>query len=88
MERAEELLDRLEGAIRIENESDVCEIFKDEENIEGKVHDTLRRHLSYWEKTGASEFALSVIRNRYVPQMTGIPERYEEPNNLSYRNEK
>ena len=41
-------MDKLEGAIELEEESnDVCEIFKDEEGLEGKVHDTLILHLYY-----------------------------------------
>ena len=38
----EEYPDKLEGAIELEEESyNVCEIFKDEEGLEGKIHDTL-----------------------------------------------
>ena len=40
IERAEEYLDKLEGALELEEESnDICEIFKDEEGLEGKIHD-------------------------------------------------
>ena len=52
------------------------------------MHDTLRWHLSFWEDTRASEFALSVIRNEYFPQLAENPEKYGEPNNVSYRNKR
>ena len=38
--------------------------------------------------TGASDFALSVVKNGYVPQLWENPERYEEANNKSYMREK
>ena len=86
IEKAEEYLDKLEGVIELEEESnDIVEIFKDKEGIEGKIHDTLIHHLYYWGKTGASDFALSVIRNRYVGQLKENRGRYEEPNNMSYK---
>ena len=89
VEKAEEYLDKLEGAIELEEEGgDIVEIFEDEAGIEGKIHDTLFRHLDYWEETGASDFALSVVKNGYVPQLWENPERYEEPNNKSYEREK
>ena len=37
--------------------------------------------------TGASDFALSVVKNGYVPQLWENPEKYEEPNNKSYMRE-
>ena len=47
IERVEEYLDKLEGAIELEEESnDTYEIFK-EEGLEGKVHDTLIQFLDY-----------------------------------------
>ena len=48
---------------------------KDEEGIEEKIHDTLIHRLDYWENKGASDFALSVIKNGYVPQLTKNPGR-------------
>ena len=66
VDEAERKMDKLEGAIRAEDE-DVCLIYQDDADIEGKVHDTLWRHASYWKETGASEFAISVIENGYVP---------------------
>ena len=42
VEKAEEYLDKLEGAIELEEEGDdIVEIFEDEAGIEGKIHDTL-----------------------------------------------
>ena len=34
------------------------------------------------------DFALSVVKNGYVPQLWGNPEWYEEPNNKSYVKER
>ena len=66
----QEYIDKLEGAIELEEEGgDIVEIFKDEAGIEGKIHDTLFRHLDYWKETGALDFALSVVKNGYVPQL-------------------
>ena len=50
-----ELLDKLEGAIELEKDSDVCEIFKDREGLEGKNHDNLRQNLRYLEESRVSE---------------------------------
>ena len=44
--------------------------------------------MDFWKETGASDFALSVVRNGYVPQLWENPEGYEEPNNKSYEREK
>ena len=42
VEKAEEYLDKLEGAIELEEEGDdIVEMFKDEEGIEDKIHDIL-----------------------------------------------
>ena len=87
VDEAERKMDKLEGAIRAEDE-DVCLIYQDDTEIEGKVHDTLWRHASFWKETGASEFAISVIENGYVPQLWDNPEKYEEENNKSYKNER
>ena len=38
--------------------------------------------------SGASEFAVLVVENRFVPQMWDTPKGYEEKNNGSYREEK
>ena len=44
--------------------------------------------MDFWKETGASDFALSVVKNGYVPQLWENPEGYEEPNNKSYEREK
>ena len=62
----------------------IVEIFENEAGIEEKIHNTLFRHRDYWEETGASDFALSAVKNGYVPQLWENPDRYEEPNNKSY----
>ena len=89
VEKAEEYLDKLEGAIQLGEEGDdVVEIFEDEAGIEGKIHDILFQHFDYQKVTGASDFALSVVKNGYVPQLWESPDGYEEPNNKSYVREK
>ena len=35
-------MDKLEGAIELEECNDVCEIFKDKEGLEGEIHDKLK----------------------------------------------
>ena len=66
---------------------EVCLMYEEDDRIEEKVHDTLRRHVDFWYESGASDFAVSVILNGYVPQMQRNPERYRERNNKSYREE-
>ena len=63
-------------------------MFEEDEDLENKVHDTLARHASFWRESGASNFAVSVVENGYVPQMWENPQEYEEKNNGSYREEK
>ena len=58
------------------------------EEIERKIHNMLRKHMSFWQESGASDFAISVIKNGYVPQMRCNPERYRERNNKSYMDER
>ena len=60
-------------------------IFEDDEKIDLKVKDTLRSHIAFWEASGATKFALSVIREGYIPSFSKAPEEYEEPNNASYK---
>ena len=67
-----------------DSRDEIC-MFEEEEGIELKVKDTLRSHISFWESSGASKFALSVIQNGYVPSFSQRPEAYEEPNNASYK---
>ena len=87
VDEAEKRLDKLEGAIVEENE-DVFQIFKEEKDLDNKVHDTLARHARFWRNSGATDFAVSVVENGYVPQMWENPQNYEEKNNGSYREEK
>ena len=42
IEKAEEFFYKLEGMIELEDDTDMCEIFKDNEGLEGKVYNTLR----------------------------------------------
>ena len=72
-DKAEERLDRLEGKLE-EKESEVCVMLEEDDKIEGKIHDTLRKHVSFWQESGASNFAVSVILNGYVPQLQRYPE--------------
>ena len=83
---AEHRLSKWEGELET-SDRDICEIFRDEENLESKVHYTLERHLDFWIETGASDFSVSVIRNGYVPQLVDKVPRYVEPNNRSYKEE-
>ena len=85
-DQSEERLDKLEGKL-IENEDEICLMFEEDDKVEDKVHDTLRKHIDFWRESGASDFAVSVILNGYVPQMQRRPERYMEENNKSYRDE-
>ena len=80
-------MEELAGVIA-EGQEDVCLIFEEEEGLEDKIHDTLRRHVSFWKESGASNFAISVVENGYVPQMWENPQEYEEKNNGSYREER
>ena len=86
-ESAEEKLDRLEGRL-VEEETDVCLMYKEDAKVEEKVHNTLREHVRFWKETGASDFAVSVICNGYVPQMRRNPGKYMEKNNKSYKEER
>ena len=83
-ERALIKLDKLEGAVSLsESKGDEIVIFEDDVEAGEKVTSTLKSHYDYWEKTGASEFAKSVIRNGYIPAFSEMPPRYREPNNKS-----
>ena len=68
LDSAKSFRDKLEGVVEMEEE-DICEIFKEEEGVKDRIHDTLSCHVRYWEETEASDFALSVVRNRYFPQI-------------------
>ena len=45
----------------MEEEAKGCELFRNKEDKEGMIQDTLSKCVSVLEKTGASGFALSVI---------------------------
>ena len=79
-DRAEERLDSLEGSL-IEDEAEICLMYEEDDRIEEKVYDTLRKHVEFWHESGPSYFAVSTILNGYVPQMQRKPERYQEKNN-------
>ena len=87
VDAAEKKLEDLVGSLAEDN-GDVCLMFEEEEDLENKVHDTLARHASFWRESGASNFAVSVIENGYVPQIWENLQEYEEKNNGSYREEK
>ena len=86
-DQSEEKLDKLEGKL-LEEDNEVCLMFEEDNEVEDKVHNTLRKHIGFWRESGASEFAVSVILNGYVPQMQREPERYKEGNNKSYKDER
>lgn len=85
-ESAENKLDRLEGVISLceEGVKDHIVMFEDDVDVDMKVTKTLKEHYAFWEETNASEFAKSVIRNGYIPSLSSLPQKYEEPNNRSY----
>ena len=87
VDAAEKKLEDLVGVLA-EDSGDVCLMFEEDEDLENKVHDTLARHASFWRESGASNFAVSVVENGYVPQMWENPQEYKEKNNGSYREEK
>ena len=86
-DQAEERLDKLEGKL-VEGEPEVCVMHEEDEKIEGKIHDTLRKHVRFWQESGASDFAVSVILSGYIPQLQCNPEKYRERNNKSYKDER
>ena len=69
---AEEKLNCLEGGL-VEEDSEVCLMYEEDDRIKEKVYDTLRRHVEFWYESGASDFAVSVILNGYIPQMQRNP---------------
>ena len=83
VDAAERKLEELVSVIA-KNKEDVCLMFEEEEGLEDKIHDTLGRHVRFWKESGASNFAISVVENGYVPQMWENPQEYEEKNNGSY----
>ena len=84
--RAEARLDKLEGAISLdERDGDVCWMYDEEVGIEAKVHRTLRGNVAFWQQLGALQFTLSVIRNGYILDLLENIGFYEQRNNKSYR---
>ena len=71
-----------------ESKGDEIVIFEDDVEAGEKVTSTLKSHYDYWEESGASEFAKSVIRNGYIPSFSEMPPRYRELNNKSYKENK
>ena len=53
--------------------------------VKAKVHGTLKDNVAFWHELGASQFALSVIENGYIPKLSEDVHFYEEKNNKSYR---
>ena len=53
-EAAATKLDRLEGAVNLDVESNVAEIFEPDENISSRLTTSLKDHISFWEESGSS----------------------------------
>ena len=56
--------------------------------LEDKVYGTLIRYICFWEEIAAFSYAVSVIRNGYIPSLRETPLDYEELNNLYYVKER
>ena len=86
--RAIERLKALEGDMVEEaiKDSNVFEILA-LEDIEKKVHGTLRRHVQAWEEAGAGRFVINVIKEGFKLNMKELPGSYEEKNNKSFDKE-
>ena len=76
----------MEGMQETEEEDDWCEVFSEEADATRRVTTTLRDRYSHWEKTGASIFSLSVIKEGSKIRLEDCPAglKYEEKNNKSY----
>ena len=84
--KAEARLDCLEGVVPVgDMEEDVCLLFDKEIGVEALVHRTLKDNIAFWHKSGASQFALSVIENGYIPKLAEEVKFYQERNNKSYK---
>ena len=81
----ESKLDRLEKVTVTCDEGNEVLIYEEEQGVELLVYGTLKRHLGFWEESGASTFAKSVIRDGFKLNLLQVPGKYEEPNNASYR---
>ena len=84
-ESEEDKLDRIEKVSVAKVEVDEVVMYEEEEGIELKVLGTLERHIDFWEESGASSFAKSVIRQGYMPSLEQATGKYEEANNSSYK---
>ena len=51
-DRAEVRLDSLEGSL-VEEETEICLMYEEDDRIEEKVHDTLRKHVEFWRESVA-----------------------------------
>ena len=60
----------------MEEETEVCRMYEEDDRIEGKIHNTLRKQVEFWRESGASDFAVSVILN-------GCPSDAEESREVS-----
>ena len=79
-----QLLDKFEGGMVSEDDDGLAIMFEADSEIESKLTGTLKSHVSAWEHIGAGEFALSVIKNGYIPKLGAMPTFYAEQNNKSY----
>ena len=80
-----ETLEYFEGGVVTEEQDGIVVMFDPDDRIETKITGTLREHYQKWVDIGASDFAKSVIRNGYIPQLGKMPTFYSEQNNKSYR---
>ena len=75
--KAEARLDKLEEVVSLDDtEGDICWMYDEEVGIEARVHRTLRDNVLFWHKSGASQFALSVIQNGYILELSEDIEFY------------
>ena len=82
---AENKLDQIEDVLVGVEESDEAVLyFEEDEKLEYLLSGTLRAHLDFWRESGASQFALGVIEQGFVPKLKGVPPVYAEKNNASY----
>ena len=79
-----QLLDKFEGGMVSEDDDGLAIMFEADSEIESKLTGTLKSHVSAWVHIGAGEFALSVIKNGYIPKLGAMPTFYAESNNKSY----
>ena len=69
--KAEARLDRLKGVVSLDDkDGDICWMYDEEVGIEAKVHRTLRDNVLFWQESGASQFALSIIEIGYIPKLS------------------